>query len=96
MFCEQVLTVIPDHQEVIQLMNNVSNHHHCLAAQTRFPGKDYLEWLQWFHKFLKPITYIEIGVESGQSQYCTKPYLGDRYRSSTEGSTFTADLGKAI
>jgi len=47
----------------------------CLAsAEARFPGPTYLDWLRWFHEQLRPASYVEIGVESGQSlQYAQAP-----------------------
>jgi hypothetical protein len=38
-----------------------------------FPGPSYLDWIQWFHEYYRPRTYIEIGVESGQSLQVCKP-----------------------
>jgi len=47
---------------------------HLAIVRNRFPGPEYLEWLVWFHENLRPKTYLEIGVETGQSlQFARHP-----------------------
>jgi hypothetical protein len=46
---------------------------HFAAAKARFPGPVYLEWLQFFHRFVEPRNYLEIGVESGASFAFAQP-----------------------
>lgn len=46
---------------------------HVRAAQSCFPGNDYLGWLAWLHHIVKPKSYVEIGVESGQSLQFAQP-----------------------
>jgi hypothetical protein len=43
-----------------------------IAAGKRFAGYNYLDWLNWLHLAVKPKTYVEIGVESGQSLQFSK------------------------
>jgi len=47
--------------------------YHTAMANAWFPGVNYLGWLEWFHDTLKPETYAEIGVESGQSLSLARP-----------------------
>jgi predicted O-methyltransferase YrrM len=46
---------------------------HFAAARARFPGPVYLEWLQFFHRFVEPRNYLEIGVETGASLAFAQP-----------------------
>lgn len=36
-------------------------------ARAVMPGESYHEWLQRFHQWLQPATYLEIGVQTGQT-----------------------------
>ena len=36
-------------------------------AQRRMPGPDYVAWLDWLHRALRPATYLEIGVGAGRT-----------------------------
>jgi Methyltransferase domain len=46
---------------------------HFAEARVAFPGLVYLEWLQFFHYFVEPETYLEIGVETGASFAFAQP-----------------------
>lgn len=46
---------------------------HFAQAKERFTGPVYLEWLQFFHHFVEPRSYLEIGVETGASLAFAKP-----------------------
>ncbi|MDA8430842.1 MAG: class I SAM-dependent methyltransferase [Geobacteraceae bacterium] len=38
-----------------------------LAAEQEMPGPDYYDWLERFHHWLRPATYVEIGLGHGRS-----------------------------
>jgi tetratricopeptide (TPR) repeat protein len=38
-----------------------------LAAEKEMPGADYYDWLQNFHQWLRPASYVEIGLGHGRS-----------------------------
>ena len=57
-----------------QIAAGIDQSRHIQAAKNRFPGHDYMCWLKWLHQKVKPATYVEIGVESGQSlQFAQHP-----------------------
>ncbi|HYD79468.1 MAG TPA: class I SAM-dependent methyltransferase [Paucimonas sp.] len=65
--CQRVLQEIPNQQAALEMLPLLDQRDHIDAAKRRFPGPQYLDWLQWLHVRLKPATYLEIGVETGQS-----------------------------
>lgn len=72
--CNQVLAQMPNQPDFRNLLAKLDHNKHIEAAKARFPGTQYLDWLKWFHRTLKPATYLEIGVESGQSlQFALPP-----------------------
>lgn len=71
--CAAALTSDPDEPAVHELLARIEFAQCLAAAQARFPGPTYLDWLQWFHDRFAPATYVEIGVESGQSLQYAKP-----------------------
>ena len=59
------VTVSRDEHQLLQ--------QHFAQAKERFTGPVYLEWLQFFHHFVEPKSYLEIGVETGASLAYAKP-----------------------
>lgn len=70
--CNEALQMFPD-DNAFRALQTEAEFLRCLAiVDKRFPGPNYLEWLEWFHTTLKPANYLEIGVESGQSLQFTR------------------------
>jgi len=46
---------------------------HILRAKIDLPGEDYLELMARMHQHIRPATYVEIGVNTGQSLQLVRP-----------------------
>lgn len=65
--CLNLLNLNPNDTNLIDYLQIIEREIHKQTAALRFPGPDYLHWLNWFHRRLNPRTYVEIGVETGAS-----------------------------
>jgi len=63
----EAMSLYPQERATQELFTRLEFVQSMAAAEAKFPGPNYLDWLKWFHQQLKPATYVEIGVESGQS-----------------------------
>lgn len=71
---DQLCTISRDKNPTSFVLKDLQRLIHDKITVDKLPGATYLEWLQWFHGVLSPATYVEIGVESGQSlQYAKYP-----------------------
>ncbi|MDP3701015.1 MAG: class I SAM-dependent methyltransferase [Hylemonella sp.] len=70
----QAMSRYPEQPATQQLFARMEFVQCLAAAEAKLPGPNYLDWLKWFQQRLKPASYVEIGVESGQSlQYAQAP-----------------------
>lgn len=46
---------------------------HHMLAELEFPGEDYFQILARIHEYLKPSTYLEIGIDDGRSFEIVRP-----------------------
>ena len=61
------LAKFTEEAETQHLLTEIEYVKSLAAVQKRLPGPPYYDWLNWFHATLKPGSYLEIGVETGQT-----------------------------
>lgn len=71
--CAQVLMYDPGNEHATQILGMVSDKLAMESAQQRFTGPVYQKWLSFFHDFIRPEGYIEIGVADGNSLQYVNP-----------------------
>lgn len=72
--CSALLVEEPENGEAKNLLSDIKHEAMLQVVKERFPGTNYLDWLNWIHATLNPATYLEIGVESGKSlQFAKHP-----------------------
>lgn len=54
-------------QEIDPAFGGTNDSLFVLAAEKEMPGNDYYVWLQRFHQWLRPASYVEIGLGHGRS-----------------------------
>jgi len=71
---EKAFAIAPDDEAVERLRYEIEFNQSINIVNERFVGPKYQDWLAWFHQLIVPETYLEIGVESGQSlQFAQEP-----------------------
>jgi hypothetical protein len=54
---------------------NATRLAHIVQARRALPGPGYLAVLIWIHQTFKPATYVEIGVQNGDSMFAAHPEI---------------------
>jgi tetratricopeptide (TPR) repeat protein len=70
-YFSQFLNLVKMYEQVsagenLMKIPQLGQFHHCISGLI-LPGVDYLEILRRLHLFLKPKTYVEIGIDTGKS-----------------------------
>ena len=67
--CDRLRSRDPENKTLKELQRSI----HEKITTAAMPGPSYLEWLRHLHTRLKPRSYMEIGVETGQSLRYAEP-----------------------
>lgn len=54
-------------QELAPTSGGAREAYFVVKAEQEMPGEDYYDWLQRFHEWIQPATYVEIGLGHGRS-----------------------------
>jgi tetratricopeptide (TPR) repeat protein len=86
-------------QSLAPTSNGIREALFSITAEQEMPGPDYYDWLQRFHKWLNPSSYVEIGLGHGRSLALTGPNtraIGiDPYEGSWERLNYICPYGPA-